>query len=162
MRARLLAAIVDGLRENPIQASAELTALGVRPGALDQLKQIEAHDVEAVAERTVMQLDVNYEALAQVHTPDDMLPSYLQHGATNELITEMLGYNSRQIAMYRVSLGLTAQNGRPVALDSVSLEAATIAWRELAYLPKAARLLAVHDRLPMWPLSSLYAALRNK
>ena len=162
MRARLLAAIVDGLRENPIQASAELTALGVRPGALDQLKQIEAHDVEAVAERTVMQLDVNYEALAQVHTPAELLPSYLQHGATNEMISELLGLNSRQIAMHRVSLGHNAQNGRPVGLDSVSIEAAINAWRGMAYLPKAARLLAVHDRLPMWPLSSLYAALRNK
>jgi len=162
MRAKLLAAIVDGLRANPAQASAELTALGVRPGAIDQLKQIEAHDVDAVAERTVMKLDVNYEALAQIHTEAELLPLYLQHGATNELITEMLGFSTRQISGHRAAMGHSAQNGRPVALDSVSMEAATTAWRGVAYLPKAARLLAVHDRLPMWPLSSLYAALRNK
>ena len=162
MRAKLLAVIVDGLRENPAQASAELTALGVRPGALDQLKQIDAHDIDAVAERTVLQLDFNYEALAQIHTEAELLPLYLQHGATNELITEMLGFSTREIAQHRATLGYRAQNGRPAGLDAVSAQTATRIWRGLTYLPKAARLLAVHDRMPMWPLSSLYAALRSK
>jgi hypothetical protein len=162
MRAKLLAVMVDGLCENPTQASAELTALGVRPGALDQLKQIKATDVESVAERTVMTLDVNYAALAQIHTEGELLSSYLQHGASNELITEMLGFSARQISVQRAALGHSAQNGRPVALDTASADAATSTWRDLAYLPKAPRLLAVHDRMPIWPLSSLYAALRNK
>ena len=162
MRAKLLAVMVDGLRENPAQASAELMALGVRPGALDQLKQIKATDVETVAERAVMTLDVNYAALAQIHTEDELLSSYLQHGATNELITEMLGFSARQISVQRAVLGHSAQNGRPVALDAVSADTATTTWCDLAYLPKAPRLLAVHDRMPIWPLSSLYAVLRNK
>ncbi len=162
MRAKILEVIVNGLRENPLQASAELTALGVRPGALDQLKQIKVHDVDAVAERTVMQLDVNYAALAQIHTETEMLSLYLQHGATNELITEMLGFSTRQISAQRSALGHTAQNGRPAGLNAGSMEAATNTWRALSYLPKAPRLLAVHDRMPIWPLSSLYAALRNK
>ena len=162
MRAKLLAVMVDGLRENPAQASAELTALGVRPGALDQLKQIKASDVETVAERTVMKLDVNYETLAQIHTDAELLPRFLQHGATNELITEMLGFSAREISVQRAVLGHSAHNGRPVALDAASADAATSTWRDLAYLPKAPRLLAVHDRMPIWPLSSLYAALRNK
>ncbi len=81
MRAKLLAVMVDGLCENPVQASAELTALGVRPGALDQLRQIKAQDVDAVAERTVMKLDVNYETLAQIHSDAELLSRYLQHAA---------------------------------------------------------------------------------
>ena len=162
MKEQLLAVIVGGLRANPTQASADLTALGVRSGALDQLKRIDTQDVEAVAERIVMQLDVNYETLAQIDTPDEMLPMYLQHAATNDLITELLGFSTRQIAAQRQTTGYAAHNGRPVALDATSAEAASSAWQALAYLPRARRLLAVHDRMPMWALSSLYAALRNK
>jgi len=162
MKEQLLAVIMGGLRANPTQASADLTALGVRSGALDELKRIDAQDVEAVAERIVMQLDVNYEKLARIDTPDELLPMYLQHGATNELIAELLGFSTRQIAAHRKSMGYTAQNGRPAALDATSADNAGSAWQALAYLPKAARLLAVHDRMPMWALSSLYAALRNK
>ena len=162
MKEQLLAVIMGGLRANPTQASADLTALGVRSGALDELKRIDAQDVEAVAERIVMQLDVNYEKLARIDTPDELLPMYLQHGATNELIAELLGFSTRQIAAHRKSMDYTAQNGRPAALDATSADNASSAWQALAYLPKAARLLAVHDRMPMWALSSLYAALRNK
>ena len=70
--------------------------------------------------------------------------------------------STREIAQHRATLGYRAQNGRPAGLDAVSAQTATRIWRGLTYLPKAARLLAVHDRMPMWPLSSLYAALRSK
>ena len=51
MKEQLLAVIMGGLRANPTQASADLTALGARSGALDELKRIDAQGVEAAAER---------------------------------------------------------------------------------------------------------------
>ena len=162
MKAQLLNLILQLLRQDPAQASADLAALGVRPGVIERLRHLASDQSAVLAESALLHIGLDYQVLASIHTADELLADYLRHGATNDLIIEILGLSVRMISAQRAALGIPSQSGRPVVPDERSTELALAAWRNAEHLPKAARLLAVHDKLPMWPLSSLYLVLRGK
>jgi hypothetical protein len=162
MKAQLLGVILDELRKDPVRGSAALAALGVRPGVVDRLKMLDCEMLPAMAEGALIGITLDFEAIARIHTSDELLAELLRHGATNDIIIELLGLTVRAISAQRAAMGIPSKPGRPTAMDDKSTTLAEEAWRMAEHLPKAPRLLAVHEKLPMWPLSSLYAVLRGK
>lgn len=160
MNSTLLHAIHTALMSNPEAARLELVAMGVSHSAVDRLAGLSASDVPTLAALNVVQISINYEALAGLHSLDELAEIYFKRGATTELLERVLGLTTREIALQRAGLGLTAPLGRTPVIDEVSHTKARELHRTLSHLPLAERLLAIHDRLPMWPLTSIYAAIR--
>lgn len=161
MIAALLMAIHDALKADPESARCELMAMGVRPSAINRLAALHAKDVPTLAALNVVQISIDYEALAGLHTAEELSEIFLQRGATNELLERVLGLTQREIALQRAVVGIAATAGRPAGIDEVSTAKVLELNRTLGHLPFAERLLAVHDRMPMWPLASIWQVIRT-
>lgn len=160
MRQQLLSVIMDGLIADPERAKRELESMGVQSGAIARLRELDADSASAFADRAVTGITLNFEALSAERTTAELMEAYLKAGASTELVVELLGVPVRQVRLHRAALGLGAAQGRPQVLDARSVEQARRYWRESS-LPRARRLLFLHERLPMWTLISLYNAVRS-
>lgn len=142
-------------------ARQELLRMGVSPSAVDRLANFTASDLPALAARNVLNIQLNYEALANLHTPAELAEIYLQRNASNDMLESVLGLNAREIALHRANLGIASVSGRPASLTEDTIAKVSELNQALAHLPLAERLLAIHDRLKFWPLASIYAVVRT-
>lgn len=142
-------------------ARQELVRMGVRQSAVDRLASFTVSDLPALAARNVLKIHINYEALANLHTPAELAEIYLKRNASNDMLESVLGLNAREIALHRANLGIASVSGRPPRLTDDTIAKVTELNQALAHLPLAERLLAIHDRQPFWPLASIYAVVRT-
>jgi hypothetical protein len=161
MKTRILKAILEGIQENPAKAMTDLAELGVPRGAIDQLLTMDPTRALECAQQAITRVDVHHATLAQLPCEVHLLAQYLQHGAGNDLIVELLGLTRRQVSLQRAALGADAAPGRPATLDDATARAAQAMWQTLSTVPRAQRLLLLHTRWPMYTLASLYAAVRG-
>ena len=142
-------------------ARQELLRMGARPSAVDRLANFTVSELPALAARNVLQIHINYEALANLHTLVELAEIYIKRNASNEMLESILGLSTREVAQQRAVLGVSSVSGRPPSLTDDAIAKVTDLNQSLAHLPLAERLIAIHDRLPFWPLASIYAVVRT-
>ena len=154
-------ALNAGLPSDLASARQELVRMGVRPSAVDRLANFTASDLPALAARGVLNIKIDYEALANLPTPTELAELYLKRNASNEMLESILGLSAREVALLRASLNIAAVSGRPPSLTEDAVAKVSELNQALAHLPLAERLLAIHNRQPFWPLASIYAVVRT-
>ena len=142
-------------------ARQELVRMGVRPSVVDRLANVTVAELPALAARNVLNIQVNYEALANLPTPTELAEIYIKRNASNEMLESLLGLSTREVALLRTCLNIASVSGRPPSLTEDAVAKVSDLNQALAHLPLAERLLAIHDRLPFWPLASIYAVVRT-
>lgn len=139
-------------------SSADLTALGISP---DQLPLIGGDASEL--EKRIQLGELRVQVIVTPSNPDlefkQLVQRYLRAGASNELMSRVLGLSRREIDIERQAMGLVGRVGRRLMPDEMERDDLVQLWNRLSAIPRAARYLAVWEHYPTHSLAAIHACL---
>jgi len=147
----VIAALQAGLRLPG--GAQELAAMGLRPATISVL---DAMNPSSLRGRAVLRINVDHAALTGslcVSAATNMI----QRGASNAMLSTVLGLTRSEIAAQRGALGIPAPIGRtPMPMLEIRnrILAVYVANSSLA---RAERLIATHDTVSMYTLAQIWA-----
>lgn len=134
----------------------ELAAMGVRSASIAALRTLSPSHLNQLRGRPVLTLSVDHAALTGSMCVS-AAAGLIQRGASNAMLCTVLGLSRSEISAQRTAIGIPAPTGRTaLPLQSVRERILSV-YQANAALPRAERLIATHDAVPMYKLAQIWA-----